>query len=155
MKKLILLVTAVFIISCGASNNANFDLIIFHTNDSHGRGISTGNNVINYALLAGYVENYRAEGATLLLDAGDAIAGLPTGNLARGTNVIEVMNLVGFDAMTLGNHEFNWGADHALSLIGLADFPLVAANILAPNGTPPFTPYIIRTFEGVRVAIVG
>ncbi|NLA52778.1 MAG: bifunctional metallophosphatase/5'-nucleotidase, partial [Clostridiales bacterium] len=68
--------------------------------------------------------------SVLLLDAGDASQGTPLVNLGYGKNAIEFMNAAGYQAMALGNHEFDWGSDNAKQLAGMANFPFLAANIV-------------------------
>jgi 5'-nucleotidase / UDP-sugar diphosphatase len=55
--------------------------------------------------------------------------GMPIVNLDKGTNAITLMNLADYDAMTLGNHEFDWGSDNTLRLQDLAEFPFLSANV--------------------------
>lgn len=66
---------------------------------------------------------------SVLVDAGDATQGLPLASLTKGADVIELMNLAGYDLMTAGNHEFDFGTEQFLANAALADFPVLAANI--------------------------
>ncbi|MDI9521404.1 MAG: bifunctional UDP-sugar hydrolase/5'-nucleotidase [Bacillota bacterium] len=107
-------------------------LVILHTNDVHGRAVADpAGKVLGYAAIAQYKKDLEAAGdSVLLLDAGDAIQGTPLVNLSMGKTAIEFMNAAGYDAMTLGNHEFDWGLDNAKQLAGQAKFPFLSANII-------------------------
>ena len=107
-------------------------LVILHTNDVHGRAVADPvGGYLGYAAIAQYKKDLEAAGdSVLLLDAGDASQGTPLVNLAYGKNAMAFMNAVGYQAMTLGNHEFDWGVDNARQLAGEAKFPFLAANIV-------------------------
>lgn len=142
-------------------------IIILHTNDIHshllpeyGRGGS--------AYIASIVDEEREQhpGRVLLLDAGDIVDGDPIGDLFYGRSVIQVMNAMGYDAMTIGNHElgryggdYTYGVipienDYLLDLKGVAEFPMLAANVLI-NGSNPFESYVIKEVGGVKIGIIG
>jgi len=94
----------------------------------------------------------------LLLDAGDSFQGTPVGILSKGGAVIHAMNLLGYDAMAIGNHEFDAGAKNLYRLDSLATFPLLSGNIIDERTGKIVvfaTPYIIREVKGVKVAIIG
>ncbi len=107
-------------------------LVILHTNDVHGRAVADpAGKVLGYAAIAQYKKDLEAAGdSVLLLDAGDATQGMPLVNLSMGKTAIEFMMAVGYDAMTPGNHEFDWGLDNLKQLAGQADFPILSANIV-------------------------
>ncbi|MDP3179594.1 MAG: bifunctional UDP-sugar hydrolase/5'-nucleotidase, partial [Spirochaetaceae bacterium] len=129
-------------------------ITIAHTNDMHARGLETKTE-IGYSRIAGYVAAQKAKGGNvLLLDAGDTLHGLPWANLERGASVMLLMNAALYDAMTTGNHDYNYGADRLVELAGAARFPLVAANVYK-GGSRLFKPYVIKDVAGVRVAIFG
>lgn len=113
---------------------------------------------------------------SLLVDCGDTIQGSPletvyqsyvrTGSLPLGRRpagplpgdpVMRAMNELGFDAMAVGNHEFNFGLDNLNRARADARFPWLAANIAVEPGAvvKPFEPYMVKTIAGVRVGIVG
>lgn len=100
---------------------------ILHTNDIHGR-IEEGRGVIGVAKLATAVEEARAEGITLVLDAGDAFQGLPISNSTKGEDMAEIMNEIGYDAMAVGNHEFDFSLEQAEKYKETLNFPLLSAN---------------------------
>lgn len=142
-------------------------IIIIHTNDSHGCLLPDG-DVGGFAYIASIVNNEREQypGRVLLLDAGDIVDGDPIGYMFYGRSVITVMNAMGYDAMTLGNHdvakygikEGQWVIsienDYLMDLKENAEFPLLAANVLI-NGSKHFPSYIIKEVRGVRIGIIG
>jgi len=140
------------------------EIIILHTNDVHSRLEShlpqgASEEIGGRVRLATVVEQVRNEyGAhkVLLLDAGDSIHGTNIDNLFGGLPSIEIMGVMGYDAFTLGNHEFNYGQAILSERIGDASFPTVAANVTKEDGSL-FTgnSAIILQTNGVRVGIIG
>ena len=149
-----------------------FYLTILHTNDIHGGILPRKATFLNPdfppmigggAHLAEYVAGVREECEQsgeycLLFDAGDIYQGTPVGNYSTGAYVVEWMNEVGYDLMTLGNHDFDDGADNAISLAAMAEFPVVACNFVetATGEIPePVRPYVLYEIEGVTIAVIG
>ena len=159
------------ILTCGAAAAVKPPVIpgkptfitILHTNDFHGRleNFTAIDDIVGgSARIATLVKGIRqsAPGIVLLLDAGDHIHGTFLTNLFEGVPAIDVMNEIGYDAMEIGNHEFNYGQEALAERRNQAEFPLLAANIIvtATGETPPFCePYIIKEVEGKRIAIFG
>lgn len=112
---------------------------------------------MNYASLTAFVENFRrAHPNTLFLDAGDAIQGLSFGDISQGRTVLRVMNLMDYNAMVPGNHEFDFGVRNMLQLVEEATFPIIATNLMDDNEEIPLLPmYIIEEMNGVTVAVIG
>ena len=108
------------------------EVIVYHTNDSHGYLSGDGENIVGIDLAVGLKESTPN---SILVDAGDATQGLPLASLTKGADVIELMNQAGYDLMTAGNHEFDFGTEAFLSNARKADFPILAANIYR-NGSP-------------------
>mgnify|MGYP006279572953 FL=1 len=124
---------------------------ILHTNDTHGR-IEEGDYAgMGFPKLATLVKQYRSEGDVLLLDAGDTFHGQTIVNLNEGEAAVRIMNEMGYDALTLGNHDFNFGQERIKELAEMANFPLLAAN-LDPQLVKP---YVIKEIAGVTVGIFG
>ncbi|MGT2894939.1 cell surface ecto-5'-nucleotidase Nt5e [Streptococcus entericus] len=109
------------------SQPSSDQVTILHTNDIHGR-IEEGRDVIGMAKLATAVEEARQEGPTLVLDAGDAFQGLPISNSTKGEDMAELMNDIGYDAMAVGNHEFDFSLEQAEKYKQSLNFPLLSAN---------------------------
>jgi 2',3'-cyclic-nucleotide 2'-phosphodiesterase/3'-nucleotidase len=98
----------------------------------------------------------------LLLDAGDTIQGSPlvyAHTTAAGADephpMALVMRAMRYDAMAVGNHDFNFGLAVLDRFVGQARFPVLAANVRRADGTPRFVPHVIRNVKQVRVAILG
>lgn len=132
-------------------------LTIVHVNDVHGNVVDNGNDVIGFAKLKAKVDELKAANPNvLLLNAGDTLHGTTFATLSNGESIINLMNLVGFDAMTPGNHEFNYGYERLLELKEMAEFPFLGANILKEeDNTSDFEPYFIKEFEGFKVGVFG
>jgi 2',3'-cyclic-nucleotide 2'-phosphodiesterase (5'-nucleotidase family) len=158
-------------------------LTILHHNDSHGN-VYKG-SFVGYTQLATLIKQERLHNPTrtLLLNSGDDIQGdgfsffyksSYTGKAVDGTDlapalwtnpVMAVMNSMNYDAMTLGNHEFNFGSDVFKGVLGQAAFPVLQANVAdsgayglaAANGGVGVQPYVTKTVgaEGIKVAILG
>lgn len=158
---LALMLTALMALPGAAAQTAEpkGKLTILHTNDVHGRAVaSPADGVFGYAAVAKLKRDLEAAGdSVLLLDAGDAAQGMPIVNLSYGQTAIEFMNAVGYDAMTPGNHEFDWGSDNLLKILEEAKFPVVSANIMDKiSGEPMFKPHVILdTQAGYKVGVFG
>lgn len=140
------------------------EIIILHNNDVHSRleshvpegaEVEQGGRVRLATLVDEIREMYGAD-KVLLLDAGDAIHGMNIDNLFGGLPSIEVMNAMGYNAFTPGNHEFNYGQEVLAQRIADARFPTLAANVTRADGSL-FAGYsaLIQEFDGVKVGIIG
>ena len=149
-----------------AADPATTLLTILHVNDYHGRvkpsidkGIDPQEPVGGAAYLAAMIKKARAKnpGTTLLLSAGDMFQGSPVSNVFYGKPVIEIMNELGFDAMTLGNHEFDWGMGVLARMRKEAHFPFLAANVVDSRGNrlPGIRAYAILRTRYAKVAVIG
>jgi 5'-nucleotidase/UDP-sugar diphosphatase len=154
----ITLIGLLLIISLAPGAQANqIDLRILYVNDFHGFAEPyqpTGSKTLlgGIAYLAGAVDRARQAHPSLLLAAGDMIQGNFWANLFQGQSVIEVMNAMKFDAMVLGNHEFDYGLKVLQERIAQAHFPILGANV---EGLPSLKPYVIKNLLGVKIGIIG
>lgn len=156
-KMLVLLLTFLLIFSgfTPALAQESESLIIYHTNDVHARVEGTETEV-GYAKISGLVMAEKEAGKNvLLLDAGDATHGQSIGNLSQGESIIKIMNLAEYDGMTVGNHDFNYGKERLLELKGIADFPVMGANILTTDGETYLDEYFIKEIAGKKILILG
>ena len=144
-------------------------ITILGTSDMHGNiwGFSyedskeTDNN--GMARLYTYIQQVRAENPnTILIDAGDDIQGtIMTDDIYNKIPeephpVVAAMNYMGYDAMTLGNHEFNWGIDTMQKILSQAQFPVLAANVKdTSGGFVTGAGWTIVEKDGVKVAVIG
>ncbi|MDF1618394.1 5'-nucleotidase C-terminal domain-containing protein [Petrocella sp. FN5] len=130
------------------------EITVFHVNDVHSRVIEYNN--FGFAKMATVVNEARAAGDhVLLLDAGDSFHGQTFATISKGASIARLMNLMKFDALTAGNHDFNYGQARLLELQAETDFPLLAANVLQADNALLLNDYVIKEFEGVKVAIFG
>jgi len=151
-KFLVTTLVLVFVLSmAGAVLAQDATFKILHTNDTHGR-IEEGSYAgMGFPKVATLVKQHRSEGDVLLLDAGDTFHGQTIVNLNEGEAAVRIMNEMGYDAMTLGNHDFNFGQERIKELEEMANFPVIAAN-LDPQLVEPYT---IKEIAGVKVGIFG
>ena len=126
------------------------DLVVLFTSDVH-CGIDQG---FGYAGLVAIRDSLKKTNHVLLVDNGDAIQGEPVGTMTTGDAIITLMNSVGYDIAIPGNHEFDYGMDRFLELAGKARFPYISCNF-NKEGELVFEPYVIKEFDGVKVAFVG
>ena len=130
-------------------------ITIIHTNDTHAR-LEGSASEIGFAKIATLVKEAKiANPNTLVLDAGDTLHGMPIVNISKGENAIKVLEAVGYDYMTLGNHDFNYGQGRLLELKDMSKVGMLSANILNEKGEYVFTPYVIKEVGGVKIGIFG
>ncbi len=154
MKKILSLLLAVVMVFglMTAAFAADADLagktVVLHTNDVHGQ-------VDLYAKVAALKKDYEAKGAdVILVDAGDYIQGTPYVSDSQGKTAIELMNAAGYDVVTLGNHEFDYGYANLQTIMKDAKFKVVC-NIKY-NGKLAFdASYVVETKGGLKVGFLG
>ncbi|HGH0855048.1 TPA: metallophosphoesterase, partial [Staphylococcus pseudintermedius] len=117
----------------------------------HGRMVEEKDRVLGMAKLKTLKEQQNPD---LLVDAGDAFQGLPLSNQSKGEEMAKAMNAVGYDAMTAGNHEFDFGYDQLKKLEGMLNFPIVSSNVYK-DGKLAFKPSVVIQKNGVRYGVIG
>ena len=140
-------------------------LTILHTNDQHGHFMKFNPypvaDVGGMAAQSTFVNITRAEaekaGANvLILSAGDLNTGIPESDMLDAEPDIIAMNMIGYDAMTLGNHEFDKSREILMKQQELAEFPFLSANVVKKDsGEPLVEAYVIKEYNGLKVAIFG
>ncbi|GAB6145028.1 5'-nucleotidase C-terminal domain-containing protein [Desulfocicer niacini] len=151
---IILLTTAQAVISAEK-------LTILSTNDHHGHFMANRNGEYGMAARMTLVEKIRREvesigGHLLIFSGGDINTGTPESDFLKAEPDIKAMNLLGYTAMAVGNHEFDKGFTVLKQQMAWADFPFLSANIFWENNQEPaFTPYVIKQVGNLRVAIFG
>lgn len=141
-----------------AAEDMSGKLVVIHTNDMHGHyetdekegtlGIST------VKALKGYYQKIGAN--VLLLDAGDFSQGTNLVNYYKGLDAVYFMNAAGYDAVSLGNHEFDFGLDSLKTMADTAQFPILDANIISKGtGEPYFEANKVFTFGDLKVGVFG
>lgn len=139
-------------------------ITILHTNDTHSQIDPLPDNDKQYpgkggvARRATLVKRIRKENPnTLLVDGGDVFQGTPYYNFYKGEVEYKSMSLIGYDVVTLGNHDFDNGVDALAAAMKFANFDFVSSNYDV-RGTPlekVVKPYVVRTLGGVRVGLFG
>ena len=124
--------------------------VILHTNDVHGA-------IEGYAYIAQLKADYEAKGAeVILVDAGDYSQGEVYVSDTKGLDAVEMMNVTGYDVVTLGNHEFDYGYAQLKENMTKADFKILCANVYGEDGTPIFDAnYTYTTKSGVKIGFFG
>ncbi|GAB4521189.1 MAG: bifunctional metallophosphatase/5'-nucleotidase [Anaerolineales bacterium] len=138
-------------------------LTLLHTNDVHGYITPVpqpdGSQLGGYARRATLVQRLRArQPATLLLDAGDFYQGSRYWHAFQGQPDIRLMNLLGYDAATLGNHDFDGGLELLAARLKEAHFPVLSANFHVPAShflAGLWQPWVFLQTGGLRVAVFG
>ena len=133
----------------GKDATATEPVVILHTNDVHGA-------VSNYAKVAALASQYESEGAyVLILDAGDFSQGDTAVSVSEGATAVELMNMVGYDAVALGNHEFDYGFEALKKNMENAQFSVLAANVKY-NGELAFDDAAVFTTPGgTKIGVFG
>lgn len=144
-----------------STTDQTYNLTILHTNDNHGRFWPNRNGEYGMAARAALIQGIRDEvadngGHTLLLSGGDINTGVPESDLQDAEPDFKGMNYMSYDAMALGNHEF----DNPISVLGQqhdwARFPFLSANILNKDtGMPLFKSHEMFNLDVLKVAVVG
>ena len=135
-------------------------LTILHSNDMHGDFLAEQIDerlVGGVSLLSGYVNRVRREEKNVIYAiAGDMFRGSVIDSEYKGTSTIGIMNLMGPDVATIGNHEVDYGLAHLLFLEKCADFPIINANLhIKSNGRRMFRPFWIAHIDGMKILFIG
>lgn len=160
VSKLILLFVGYCFVACTQPQQS---LTILHTNDTHSQvePLEAGKrdaHCAGYARRMGYIAQERVNDPQLLLfDAGDFCQGTPYFNFYHGRIEIDAMNRMGYDAITLGNHEFDNGVDTLAVVLRDAEFDVVCANYDVTNSPLQgiVKPYTILRRGGLKIGVFG
>lgn len=132
------------------------EVVIYYTNDVH-TYIDKDLSYDNVAWLKDATEEQAA--GVLLLDAGDHVQGTAYGSMDKGETIIKLMNAAGYDAATLGNHEFDYGMERALELVDMAEYPYLSCNFHHEKdgvaGESVLDGYKIFEVGGMKIAVIG
>lgn len=174
-KSLLVLSIGIAMVGCGSDSDditvtcdtaaSCTKFTVLHTNDNHGRFWENSKGEYGMAARKTLIDSIRAEvtqngGETILLSGGDINTGVPESDMQDAVPDFVGMNLLGYDAMALGNHEFDNSLDVLDMQAELADFPMLAANIYIKDGYTVtderlFSPYKVFTINGLKVAVIG
>ena len=123
-------------------------LILVHTNDIHGQVLPRDGS----GGLAELATIIRREHPDLILDGGDMFTGTMISDEFFGKPIVEILNKLGYGAVALGNHEFDYGVPELRNRLREAQFPVLSANV---SGIPEVQPYTILNVKGLRIGVVG
>ena len=162
MKRFSFVILFSFLLLASKAQQKHFSLTILHTNDTHSQletcNYKNWNNVGGVLRRSAFIDEMRTkDSCLLLLDAGDFSQGTPYFNMFKGRAEIRLMNIMGYDAATLGNHEFDNGLDTLAARIKEANFPVVCANYKFKHKAMQkyVKPYVVIEKNGVRIGIFG
>jgi len=139
----------------------SYQITILHTNDHHGRFWKNSKGEYGMAARKTLIDRIRSEveeqgGFVLLLDAGDVNTGIPESKMLNAKPDIEGMNLLGYDAMVVGNHEFDNPISTLLTQQSWMNFPLLSANIYDKTTKKQiFDPFTTFNFQGLKIVVLG
>lgn len=123
--------------------------VILHSNDVHGE-------IAGYAYIAALKTELTGRGAEVILaDAGDFSQGDPNVSVSKGASAIEMMNAAGYDVVTLGNHEFDYGYAQLMDNLSKAEFKVICADVLKDGKTILDPTYVYETKSGVKIGFYG
>lgn len=139
--------------ACGNAGQIR-ELVLLHTNDSHGSVLAV-DSVGGLAERATFIQQVREQNPyVLLVDAGDINTGQPLSNMADARPDILAYNAMGYDAVTVGNHEFDKPTEVLLGQMQLATFPFVVSNVKW-NGQPLGEDFLIKEINGIKIGLFG
>ncbi|MCR5324621.1 MAG: bifunctional metallophosphatase/5'-nucleotidase [Lachnospiraceae bacterium] len=135
-------------------------LVLLHSNDMHGDFLAENvdaNLVGGVSMLSGYINKVRQEEENVIYAiAGDMFRGSIIDSEYQGISTIEIMNMLGPDVVTLGNHEVDYGVAHLLFLEKCANFPIINANLhIQTNHARLFQPCKIIEIDGMKILFIG
>ena len=124
--------------------------VILHSNDVHGA-------ITGYACIAALKTDYESKGAeVILVDAGDYSQGTTNVSTTKGADAVAMMNAAGYDVVTIGNHELDYGYEQLMDNMSKAEFKVVCADVFDADGTTIFDAnYTYTTKSGVKVGFFG
>lgn len=155
-RNIIFVLTTIIFVLAGCNTNKK-QLLIVCTNDSHSQ-VEPKDGKGGFAARADVLDSLRkAYPLNLLLDAGDMMQGTPYFNVYHGRMEIAAYNRLGYDAITLGNHEFDYGLDTLAVMLKLASFAVVSCNYVVKGTVLEglVKPYVIFDRGGLKVAVIG
>ncbi|AMG05375.1 bifunctional UDP-sugar hydrolase/5'-nucleotidase [Vibrio parahaemolyticus] len=141
--------------------DTTYKLTVLHTNDHHGRFWQNKHGEYGMAARKTLIDDLRDEiqaegGSVLLLSGGDINTGVPESDLQDAEPDFKGMSKIGYDAMALGNHEFDNPLDVLFKQQDWANFPMLSANIYdKKTGKRLFQPYAMFNKQGIKIAVIG
>ncbi|MFA4839112.1 MAG: bifunctional UDP-sugar hydrolase/5'-nucleotidase [Candidatus Neomarinimicrobiota bacterium] len=163
--RIVLLFAGTTLVFAQSSDGMTDSAVIIHWNDFHSSnlpfeptyGVPKGTYVGGYANVAGYIDSLRrVYPGALTLNAGDEFQGSPVSSLTKGMSQISILNRIKPTAMTIGNHEFDYGPVNLKKAISAAQFPFVSCNLYDSTKKGLLTePYTIVRSGNLKIAVIG
>ena len=147
----ILLLVCAFATFAGvkAQTRQNRSIVVLYENDVHCA-------IDGYAKLAGLRDAIADTADVVLVSNGDYVQGMTVGAISKGQYVVDVMKAVGYDAITMGNHEFDYGMERMFQLLRQVPVPVICCNLYDVKlGRSVFAPYVMKRLGNKRIAFVG
>jgi 2',3'-cyclic-nucleotide 2'-phosphodiesterase (5'-nucleotidase family) len=147
-------------LSSSSTSSSVVEIDLYNWNDFHGAvEFNTNNKELGISRIAGYATMQRDRNPnSIFLSSGDMWQGSADSNITRGRLVVDAMNMIGFSAMAIGNHEFDWTDEYLYINQQRSDFPLLGINIIdkRTNQRAGFAdPYTMIERQGVKIGIIG
>ncbi|MGL6130331.1 MAG: bifunctional metallophosphatase/5'-nucleotidase, partial [Fusobacteriaceae bacterium] len=136
----------------------DYELVIAHVNDVHGRAVEGKYDGMGYSRVATLIQNLKKDPANknvVFLDAGDSLHGTNFATLERGDSIAQILDKMDLLALAPGNHDFNYGQERLREINKNTKFEVLAANLLDENGKYFTKPHMIKEIAGVKVGILG
>ena len=140
---------AVLLCACQSVKKPDHDIVILFENDVHCA-------IDGYTKFGALKQEMLAQTPYVaVVSAGDYVQGAALGSITKGESIIQIMNAVGYDVTTIGNHEFDYGVDQMKHLMSELKANVVCCNFTDLNDKLLFDPYVIKQFGDVKVAFIG
>lgn len=151
---ILIAVSLLILVGCTDRLTESGKIVVLYTGDMH-CSVESRANKLDFAQLALYKQavSNSADYVTLV-DCGDAVQGSNIGTLTKGESIVELMNEVGYDVCTFGNHEFDYGIDQLEKLMGMSDAEYICCNFMDSDGCF-VSPYTIRSYGELKIAYIG
>jgi 2',3'-cyclic-nucleotide 2'-phosphodiesterase/3'-nucleotidase len=166
-----ILLSSLLAAAAPASSPETVTVTVLATTDTHGHLLpydyfTKEKAARGLAAAATLVDEVRRETPNVILvDCGDTIQGSPLESVHQAAvrdgrtrdpdPMMRAMNAIGYDAMVVGNHEYNFGLRNLAAAREAARFPWLSANTRSEGAVPPFAPFVVKTVGGVKVAVIG
>ena len=142
-------IVALLLSACGAPKAPDHDIVILFENDVHCA-------LDGYTKLGALKQEMLAQTPYVsVVSAGDYVQGAALGSITKGESIIQIMNAVGYDVTTIGNHEFDYGIDQMKHLMSELKAEVVCCNFTDLNNTLLFKPYVIKQYGNVKVGFTS
>lgn len=154
------------ILSVFSNQSLAQEVTVIYTNDLHAHVepyklpyVADGKRAVGgFANITTFVKQEKSRNkSTFFFDAGDYFTGPYISSLTKGQAIIDIMNTMPFDAVSIGNHEFDHGWDNTLLQLSQAKFPVLLGNVFYQNSETPFwnKPYIILKKDCIKIGVIG